>query len=40
MGVGVVAISVVLDLTLYRVTPSGNRELSNCHNIMSAVFSL
>lgn len=34
------AISVVLDLTLYRVTPSGNRELSNCHNIMSAVFSL
>lgn len=29
MGVGVVAISVVLDLTLYRVTPSGNRELSN-----------
>ena len=40
MGVGVVAISVVLDLTLYHVTPSGNRELSNCHNIMSAVFSL
>ena len=40
MGVGVVAISVVLDLTLYRVTPSGNRELINCHNIMSAVFSL
>lgn len=40
MGVGVVVISVVLDLTLHRVTPSGNRELSNCHNIMSAVFSL
>lgn len=40
MGVGVVAISVVLDLTLYHVTPAGNRELSNCHNIMSAVFSL
>lgn len=40
MGVGVVAISVVLDLTLHRVTPSGNRELVNCHNIMSAVFSL
>ena len=30
MGVGVLAITVVLDLTLYRVTPSGNTTLSNC----------
>ena len=40
MGVGVVAVSVVLDLVIRSYSPPGNIGLDNCHSIMSAIFSL
>ena len=40
LAVGVVAVSVVLDLVLRGCTPSDNMMLRNCLNVMSAVFSL
>lgn len=39
MGVGVVAVSVVLDMRLHEYTSADNVGLVTCHNIMSAVFS-
>ena len=40
MAVGVVLVSVVLDMVLRACTPSDNMMLRNCLNVMSAIFSL